>query len=80
MITKLGSSKYNTTVIYEITGNKGNLKDTCKLIKQQTGKANKSISICKLTTDGEETSEKQEIYNKLNKHLSSIGERLSQDI
>ena len=48
--------------------------------KQLTGKANKSISIGKLTTDGEETSQKQEISNKLNQYFSSIGEKFSQDM
>ena len=60
----------------KITENKGNLKGTWKVLKQLTGKANKSISIDKLTIDGEETSEKQEISNK---YFSSIGEKLSQN-
>ena len=61
----------------KITENKGNLKCTWKVLKQLTGKANKSISIGKLTIEGEETSEKQEISNKLNRYF---GEKLSQDI
>ena len=64
----------------KITENKGNLKGTWKVLKQLTVKVNKTISIGKLTIDGEETSEKQEISNKLNQYVSSIGEKLSQDI
>ena len=64
----------------KITENKVNIKGTWKVLKQLTGKANKSISIGKLTIDGEETSEKQEISNKLNHYFSPIGEKLSQDI
>ena len=64
----------------KITENKGNIKGTWKVLKQLTGKAKKSISIGKLTIDGEEISEKQEISNKLNQYFSSIGEKLSQDI
>ena len=64
----------------KITENKGNIKGTWKVLKQLTGKANKSISIGELTIDGEETSEKQEISKKLNQYFSSIGEKLSQDI
>ena len=64
----------------KITENKGSIKGTWKVLKQLTGKATKSISIGKLTTDEEETSEKQEVSNKLNQYFSSIGENLSQDI
>ena len=65
----------------KITENKGNIKGTWKvLLKQLTGKAKKSISVGKLTIDGEEITEKQEISNKLNQYFSSIGEKLSQDI
>ena len=64
----------------KITENKGNIKDTWKVLKQLTGKAKKSISIGKLTIDGEQISEKQEISNKLNQYFLSIGEKLSQDI
>ena len=64
----------------KITKNKGNIKGTWKVLTQLTGKAKKSISIDKLTIDGEEISEKQEISNKLNQYFSSIGEKLSQHI
>ena len=64
----------------KITENKGNIKRTWKILKQLTGKSNKSISIGKLTIDGEEISEKQEISNTLNQYFLSIGEKLSQDI
>ena len=40
-----------------ITKSKGNIKGTSKILKQLTGKAKKSISIGKLTIDGEEISE-----------------------
>ena len=64
----------------KITENKGNIKGTWKVLKQLTGKAKKSISIGKLTVDGEEILEKQEICNKLNQYFSSIVEKLSQYI
>ena len=65
----------------KITENKGNnIKGTWKVLKHLTGKEKKSISIGKLTIDGEGISEKQEISNKLNQYFSSTGEKLSQDI
>ena len=42
----------------KITENEGNIKGIWKVLKQLTGKAKKSISIGKLTIDGEEISEK----------------------
>ena len=62
---KIGELKVNYYTD-KITENKGNLKGTWKVLKQLTGKAKKSISISKLTIDGEVTSDKQEISNKLN--------------
>ena len=49
----------------KITGNKGNIKGTWKVLKQLNGKEKKSVSIGKLTIDGEEISEKTRNFQQI---------------
>ena len=61
----------------EIEENKGNLKNTWKILKHAIGKETKNVSIDKISKDGKIITDPIDIAACYNDHFAFIGQRLA---
>ena len=64
----------------KIEENKGNLKNTWKILKHATGKETKNVSIDKILKDGKIITDPTDIAECCNYHFAFIGQRLAASI
>ena len=64
----------------KIEENKGNLKNTLKILKHAIGKETKNVSIDKISKDGKIITDPTGISECCNDHFASIGQRLAANI
>ena len=64
----------------KIEENKGNLKNTWKILKHAIGKETKNVSIDKISKDGKIITDPIDIAECCNDHFASIGQRLAANV
>ena len=64
----------------KIEENKGNLKNTWKILKHAIGKETKTVSIDKISKDGKIITDPIDIAECCNDHFASIGQRLAANV
>ena len=64
----------------KIEENKGNLRNTWKILKQGMGQGNKTNTLDKIFYDNQEMSEDNEKAKVCNEHFIAVGQKLAEDI
>ena len=64
----------------KIEENKGNLRNTWKILKQAMGQGNKTNTLAKIFYNNQEISEENEKAKVCNEHFIAVGQKLAEDI